>query len=79
MGNLPNLKPREIERILLRAGFGFDTKRGSHRTYYNPETDCHATIAFHPGTIPQGTLRGIIKQTGMGVEEFLLLRRKRKR
>ena len=60
MNKLPNLKPREAERILLKAGFILDTQRGSHRTYYNSQTDKHVTVAFHPGTIPKGTLRGII-------------------
>lgn len=77
MSKLPNLRSREVERILLGAGFLLDTKRGSHRTYYNPQTDKYTTVAFHPGTIPRGTLRGIINQAGLTREEFLALWKKK--
>lgn len=78
MSKLPNLKPQEVEKILLKAGFLSDTRRGSHQTYYNSKTDRHTTVVFHPGTIPRGTLRGIINQTGMTREEFLALWKKKK-
>ena len=76
MSKLPNLKPREIERILLKAGFERDTAHGSHRSYYHPHRKRHTTIAFHPGTIPQGTLRAILRQADISLEDFLALRRK---
>ena len=79
MSKLPSLKPREVEKILFKAGFLLDTQKGSHRTYYNFKTKKHATVAFHPGTIPMGTLRAIIKQTGMEIQEFLSLKRKKKK
>ena len=78
MPKLPELKPKQIEQILHRAGFLLDHQKGSHRTYLNPETNKYTTIAFHPGTIPKGTLRAIISQTGLSPEEFLNLHRKNK-
>lgn len=77
MSNLPNLKPREIEKILLKAGFLVDTTKSAHRTYKHPKTHTYTTVSFHPGTIPQGTLRAIIKQAGMSSDEFLSFRRKK--
>jgi len=74
MAKVPVLRPREIEHILRRAGFVIDTKVGSHRTYYNPETKRHTTVAFHPGTVPRPTLKAIINQSGMTVDEFLKLK-----
>lgn len=71
MSKLPSLTPREAERILLRLGFVPDTGKGSHRTYYHPTKKLHTTVSFHPGAIPTGTLRAIIKQTGLSPEEFL--------
>lgn len=78
MSTLPSLKPREVERILLNAGFVPDTSKGSHRTYYHPVKKLHTTVAFHPGDVPAGTLRSIMKQSGMQPDEFLQYRKKRK-
>ncbi len=77
MGTLPSLKPREVERMLLNAGFTPDTSKGSHRTYYHSQKRLHTTVAFHPGDVPMGTLRSIIKQAGMQPEEFLGYRKKK--
>jgi len=76
---LPTLRPKEVEKILFNASFLLDTKRGNHRTYYNPKTDKHTTVSFHPGTIPMGTLRAIITQTGITQEEFLSFKKKKSR
>jgi len=78
MSTLPSLKPREVERILLNAGFIPDTSKGSHRTYYHPGKRLHATVAFHPGDVPTGTLRSIMKQSGMQSDEFLAYKKKKK-
>ena len=39
--------------------------------WYNPETDRYTTIPNHPGDMPEGTLRAILKQAGVKPEEFL--------
>lgn len=78
MSTLPSLKPREVERTLLNAGFVPDTSKGSHRTYYHPTKKLHATVAFHTGDVPTGTLRSIIKQAGMRPDEFFQYKRKKK-
>lgn len=78
MSTLPSLKPREVERILLNAGFIPDTHKGSHRTYYHPVKKLHATAAFYPGDVPTGTLRSIMRQSGMQPDEFLAYKKKKK-
>ena len=78
MSTLPTLKPREVEQMLFNAGFIPDTSKGSHRTYYHAEKRLHATVAFHPGDVPIGTLRSIIKQSGMQPNEFLAYKKKKK-
>ena len=78
MSKLPSLKPREVERILLNAGFSVDTTKSAHRTYFNSTTNKFTTVSFHPGDIPIGTLRAIIRQSGMTSGEFLSLRKKKK-
>lgn len=78
MPKLPALKPREVEHILLKAGFIKHTTKSSHRTYKLLEKKHYTQVAFHPGTIPPGTLRAIIRQSGMTVEEFLSFHKKGK-
>ncbi len=65
---------RDVIRKLRRAGFVFDRQaKGSHEIYYNPKTKRRVTVPNHPGDLPKGTLRAIIKQSGLTIEEFLKL------
>jgi predicted RNA binding protein YcfA (HicA-like mRNA interferase family) len=48
MGNVPVLKPREVEQILLRLGFALARQRGSHRQYRRPDGR-GTTVPFHAG------------------------------
>jgi len=71
---LPSMTARDVIRKLKRAGFVFDRQaKGSHEIYYNPKTKRRVTVPNHPGDLPKGTLRAIIKQSGLTVEEFLKL------
>ena len=46
-------------------------KRGSHRSWYNPNTDCAATIPDHRGKdLKDGTLRAAINKLQLDWEEF---------
>ncbi|HCJ67496.1 MAG TPA: addiction module toxin, HicA family [Elusimicrobia bacterium] len=75
MSSLPALKPAEVIRKLRRAGFIFDRHaKGSHEIWYNPTTHRRTVVPNHPGKdIPKGTLRAIIEQAGLTVEEFINL------
>ena len=75
MSQLPVLKPIQVIRKLRRAGFLFDRHaKGSHEIWYNPNTHRRTTLPNHPGKdIPKGTLRAIIHQTGLTVDEFIAL------
>ena len=72
MSGLPSLKPLEVIRKLRKAGFVFDRHaKGSHEIWYNPQTRRRTVIPNHPGRdIPKGTLRAIIDQAGLKLEEF---------
>jgi predicted RNA binding protein YcfA (HicA-like mRNA interferase family) len=62
---------REVVRKLRAAGFEFDRcAAGSHEIWYNPMTRLRTTLPNHPGDIPTGTLRAIIRQTGMTKKTF---------
>ncbi|MBE0543690.1 MAG: type II toxin-antitoxin system HicA family toxin [Verrucomicrobia bacterium] len=45
--------------------------KGSHEFWINRQTEKVTMVACHPGDIPRGTLRAIIEQTGLTVDEFL--------
>lgn len=74
MGPLAGFKYKEIVRRLKKAGFEFDRNaKGSHEIWWNPVTRARTTIPNHPGDMPEGTLRAILKQAGISIEEFLRL------
>jgi predicted RNA binding protein YcfA (HicA-like mRNA interferase family) len=45
--------------------------KGSQEIWYNPVTKRRTTVPHQPGSLPLGTLRAIIRQTGLRVDEFL--------
>jgi predicted RNA binding protein YcfA (HicA-like mRNA interferase family) len=71
---LPALRGVDVIRKLRRAGFVFDRQaKGSHEIWLHPQTRRRVVIPNHPGDIPKGTLRNIIRQAGMMVDEFIAL------
>ena len=74
MGPLAGFKYKKIIHKLRNAGFEFDRNaKGSHEIWWNPITRARTTIPNHPADIPEGTLRAILKQAGISIEEFLRL------
>ena len=74
MGRLAGHSGDEVIRKLRRAGFVFDRQaKGSHEIWYNPNTKARTTVPRHPGDLPEGTVRAIIKQASLSVDEFLRL------
>lgn len=72
MGRLPGFKYRQVIKILKKLGFEFYRQAaGSHEIWYNPATKKYTTIPNHPGYLPEGTLRAILKQAEVDVNEFL--------
>ncbi len=72
MGRLAGFKYREIVKRLRLFGFEFDRQAaGSHEIWHNPTTHRYTTIPNHPGDMPEGTLRAILKQAGIEPDDFL--------
>jgi predicted RNA binding protein YcfA (HicA-like mRNA interferase family) len=75
MGRLSGYKYREIIRILKNFDFEFYRQAaGSHEIWYNSNTNRFTTIPNHPGDMPEGTLQAILKQAGIGVNDFLKMK-----
>ena len=71
MGRLAGFTYRRI-RHLRALGFEFDRQAaGSHEIWFNLRTGRYTTLLNHPGDIPEGTLRAIVRQAGVSVDEFL--------
>jgi len=65
---LISLKPREVAKILEKIGFNFIRQKGSHRIYIKGKIGI--IIPWHSKDLKTGTLRHIIKQTGLTKQEF---------
>jgi len=61
-------------RKLKQLGFEFARHAaGSHEIWFNPKTNRYTTIPNHPGELPEGTLRAILRQAGVEVDDFMSL------
>lgn len=71
MGNLPILKPREVQALLEALGFIEVRQRGSHKQFRHPDGRC-TTVPFHVGSdISPVLLRQIAKDIGLTVGELI--------
>jgi len=74
VGRLAGFRYREIVQRLRRCGFEFDRNAaGSHEIWYNPNSHRYTTVPNHPGDMPEGTLRAILRQAGIEPDDFLNL------
>ncbi|MCH8186827.1 MAG: type II toxin-antitoxin system HicA family toxin [Chloroflexi bacterium] len=74
MAGLAGLRAAEVIRKLRHAGFRFDRQaKGSHEIWWNPTTKKRTTVPNHAGDLPEGTVRAIVRQAGLSVDEFLRL------
>jgi predicted RNA binding protein YcfA (HicA-like mRNA interferase family) len=72
MGRLSGFSYRDITRRLKTLGFRFDRHAaGSHEIWYNPDTQRYTVIPKHPGDMPEGTLRAILRQAAIAPDIFL--------
>ncbi|NVN85375.1 MAG: type II toxin-antitoxin system HicA family toxin [Rhodopseudomonas sp.] len=71
-GGLPVLNGRRVIQALLRTGFVVNRIVGSHHVLVYPGDPARTvTVPVHAGRdLKPGTLRSIIRQTGLTVEEF---------
>jgi predicted RNA binding protein YcfA (HicA-like mRNA interferase family) len=69
---MPKLVPishRDLARKLRRAGY-VEIRTRRHPVYYLAAKDLTIPVPSHPGDVPKGTLRAIIREMGITVEEF---------
>jgi predicted RNA binding protein YcfA (HicA-like mRNA interferase family) len=70
--SLPSLKPKEVLKALLSAGFYIHHQTGSHIVLKHPSRPSkRVVLPYHNKDLKRGTLHGILKQAGFSVDEFL--------
>jgi len=71
-GRLPVANAKRVIRALERAGFVVERVVGSHHVLAHPEDPTRAvTVPYHGSRdLKPGTIRSIIRQAGLTVEEF---------
>jgi predicted RNA binding protein YcfA (HicA-like mRNA interferase family) len=62
-------KAREVMAKLQRAGFVVRRQSGSHVVLRHADGR-QTYVAMHPGDVPSGTFRAILKQTGLNENDF---------
>lgn len=71
MSKLPVVQAREVVQVAERLGIVFDRQKGSHAVYVRASDQRRVVIPMHKGKdLKPGTLRGIIEDMGISVEEF---------
>jgi len=63
----PVLKPNEVIAALSKKGFVYKSKKGSHSKYSNGS---RIFIVPAHDTVAKGTLKSILIQAGIELEEF---------
>lgn len=72
MSKLPVVSGRQCIKLLQKVGFVQRRQVGSHVTLKHPQTGHMVTVPLHK-ELDRGTLRGIIRQAGLTVEDFTAL------
>ena len=72
MSKLPVVSGRDVIRALTKAGFRVVRQRGSHIVLRRDDPFAQTVVPDHP-EIDRGTLRAILRQINMSVEEFVQL------
>ena len=69
---LPQVSGRECVKALEKAGFKIERQKGSHIRLSRDNPFAQTTVPDHK-ELDRGTLRAIIRQTGLSVDEFMKL------
>lgn len=75
MPKLPVIKPRDVIAFLEYNGFFLKRSEGSHRRFHHQDGR-RTTVAYHTKPLKKGTLRSILRQSELTVEDLLSYLRK---
>jgi predicted RNA binding protein YcfA (HicA-like mRNA interferase family) len=69
MSRIPVVSGKKCVKILEKFGFVVYRQRGSHVTLVRDNPSNQTTVPLHK-ELDRGTLKAILKQTNIGLEEF---------
>ena len=69
----PAATAKDVVRVTEKLGFVFRRQRGSHAIYVRQSDQARVVIPMHKGELKRKTLRGIIQDLKVSVEEFARL------
>ncbi len=71
MNRLHPLPFKKIREVLINSGFALKSSKGSHFKYENKKAGRTVIVPHHKGRdIPVGTIKSIIEQSGISIEQF---------
>jgi len=70
MSRIPVVSGKKCVKILEKFGFVVYRRRGSHVTLIRDNPPNQTTVPLHK-ELDRGTLKAILKQTNIGLEEFI--------
>ena len=73
MSVLPRVSGREVVKALLKIGYEQDRQRGSHIILRQVVAPHRRLVVPDHNEVAKGTLRVIIRQAGLTVDEFKAL------
>ena len=71
MSKLPVISARDLVKILSKVGYSVDHQTGSHMILRNRNYPHRRITVPNHREIARGTLRSIIMQSGLTLDEFL--------
>lgn len=69
MSGLPSISGRECLKALQKVGFYLKRQEGSHMVLRRDDPFAQVVVPDHK-ELDRGTLRAIIRQSGLSVDEF---------
>ena len=72
MSSLPRISGQECVKALKKNGFYFKRQHGSH-IILRKDNPLQQTVVPDHKELDRGTLRSIIRQSGLSVDEFIKL------
>jgi predicted RNA binding protein YcfA (HicA-like mRNA interferase family) len=73
VGKLPVVSGRDVVEALGKLGYAFDRQRGSHVVLRHKDPPHRRAVVPDYAEVAKGTLRSIIREAGLTVDEFSAL------
>lgn len=70
MPKLPDLKPKELVKLLKKLGFFEHRQKGSHLIMVHETWNKQVTIPMHNKSMKKGTLAAILRQIELKIDDL---------